>query len=553
MDHQPRPQASWPALPFGLTLAALLCAAPGLALAQTPPGATAVQVNRVEEVGGQVFITGKNLGTAASPVVLLGSAALVVSSYAPTVIVAELAASLPPGSYPLYVKTSVRSGGRTIATWTRTDVAIGAAIPGPVGPSGPAGPSGPQGLRGLAGLDGAPGPAGAPGPQGLPGVPGAPGPVGPVGPPGAPAVLPTCAAGLALVSTGSGWACQLTCSWPRVDCDADPSNGCEADLAADPSNCSWCGKACPAPPFAAPACIAGACGVGACQAGRTDCDGLAANGCEADIQYDASNCGGCGQRCDAGANRLAICQETVCVAGPCFGGYRDCDGYDFTGCEFRGEVCPAMKIDTYVLTYEGYAIGNHFSPREPVTVTGLNEHGFFIPIDPAYLVTSGLLPPDPSAGPLGYAGLFVEFSGTGLMVGDRVDPSGLSRRPDGMPTLLDPDVRVLSRNPAGIDFHLAATVADLVRAPRAYAALALAVSGRVTDVSPLQRFPGDPAAEAAFVLDDALLVRMPRTSFAALPVVTLGQQVTVKGPLTVGVGPPVRLKLELQSAADLIR
>jgi hypothetical protein len=43
------------------------------------------------------------------------------------------------------------------------------------------------------------------------------------------------------------------------------------------------------------ACAGGACT--GCLPNMGDCDGLAANGCEADLRYDAFNCGACGRAC----------------------------------------------------------------------------------------------------------------------------------------------------------------------------------------------------------------------------------------------------------------
>ena len=109
-------------------------------------------------------------------------------------------------------------------------------LQGPTGFQGPVGPIGPAGPPGPPGLDGAPGDVGAPGPE---------------GPAGA-CVLPTCPAGLALVSLGSSlWGCSgasapIWCPAPWADCDGDAGNGCEVSLATDVSNCGACGNACPA-------------------------------------------------------------------------------------------------------------------------------------------------------------------------------------------------------------------------------------------------------------------------------------------------------------------
>jgi hypothetical protein len=64
--------------------------------------------------------------------------------------------------------------------------------------------------------------------------------------------------------------------------------------------------ACPSPAHAFSACVEGACGI-QCAAGWADCNGLAADGCEADLTSTAT-CGACNGHCAAGQ---------VCLAGTC--------------------------------------------------------------------------------------------------------------------------------------------------------------------------------------------------------------------------------------------
>jgi hypothetical protein len=103
--------------PFLRTLALLLgIAAASRARAGSPfqpPAAEVPQVTNAEMVGAQLVIQGLNLGTAATPVVLLGGTPLTVQpGYTSSNIVASLPpASLPPASYPLWVQTfTTRSG-----------------------------------------------------------------------------------------------------------------------------------------------------------------------------------------------------------------------------------------------------------------------------------------------------------------------------------------------------------------------------------------------------------------------------------------------------------
>ncbi len=141
-----------------------------------------------------IAISGRNFGNQ-QPVVNLDATSLVVTSFSPTAIQANLPAGLAPGSYHLVV-----GSGREFPRFGLLDVTIGSVGPGgPQGPAGPAGPQGSQGPQGSpgpqgvagsagpvgpAGAQGPPGPSGPPGPQGAKGIPGAQGPPGSAGPAG---------------------------------------------------------------------------------------------------------------------------------------------------------------------------------------------------------------------------------------------------------------------------------------------------------------------------------------------------------------------------------
>ncbi len=122
------------------------------------------------------------------------------------------------------------------------------------------------------------------------------------------------------------------------DCDRDPSTGCETRLDS-PVNCGACGETC-ALPNATSGCADGSCIVTACAAGFGDCDGLAANGCEADLTTNA-NCGGCGRVCAiaGGLNASIACVSGMCDV-TCDPGFDDCDGSSANGCEAELAVDP---------------------------------------------------------------------------------------------------------------------------------------------------------------------------------------------------------------------
>ena len=125
---------------------------------------------------------------------------------------------------------------------------------------------------------------------------------------------PTCTAGVC------GY---TTCNTGFLDCDGDPTNGCET--ARSISNCASCGNSCSVS-NGQPSCVSGSCTVLSCNAPFSDCDGLYSTGCEVNRNTDTSNCGVCGSNC--GAN--SVCTGGVCTCSVPFG---DCDGNPANGCE----------------------------------------------------------------------------------------------------------------------------------------------------------------------------------------------------------------------------
>jgi uncharacterized repeat protein (TIGR01451 family) len=134
-----------------------------------------------------------------------------------------------------------------------------------------------------------------------------------------------------------GGACGLgQCNPGHSNCNNNPADGCEynnAGFASDPSNCGGCGVPC-APGFV---CAAGACAVNMCPPGKSDCNGLAADGCEynnAGFASDLNNCGACGIAC-APAHASGACAGGACAVGMCNPGYSDCNGLPGDGCEYN--------------------------------------------------------------------------------------------------------------------------------------------------------------------------------------------------------------------------
>lgn len=210
---------------------------------------------------------------------------------------------------------------------------------------------------------------------------------------GARCVVPNAAASC------SGSTCGIGACDPRWgNCDGGPGNGCEQSLTTRP-HCGGCGATCDSSTGVL-SCSTGACRVDLCLDGMENCDGVANNGCEADLSTpshcascdvmctgatplcgpssgaageclaacaapaatncagrcidttgDRANCGGCGLAC-ALDNATAGCAASVCRVASCAPGFADCDGDDATGCEARldgdplhcggcGIACPA--------------------------------------------------------------------------------------------------------------------------------------------------------------------------------------------------------------------
>ena len=93
---------------------------------------------------------------------------------------------------------------------------------------------------------------------------------------------------------GVGRSCvdgSCVCGGMTKDCGAT----C-ADITNDPANCGDCLKVCTPPPFATATCANKVCGW-ECQPGYGDCDRLASNGCEANLAADPLHCGRCQHAC----------------------------------------------------------------------------------------------------------------------------------------------------------------------------------------------------------------------------------------------------------------
>ncbi len=123
--------------------------------------------------------------------------------------------------------------------------------------------------------------------------------------------------------------CRITCNDGFGDCDDDADTGCEAVLTSDTSHCGACDVVC-TNEHGRTLCVEGEC-VPTCTTGFADCDEDPSNGCEADLMTSLSNCGVCGERCRP-EHATGTCVEGTCEA-ECDDGFADCNGDAADGCE----------------------------------------------------------------------------------------------------------------------------------------------------------------------------------------------------------------------------
>jgi hypothetical protein len=97
-------------------------------------------------------------------------------------------------------------------------------------------------------------------------------------------------------TTSNGMSCDLV----------DGGTSC-IDTTMDPNNCGGCGTVCNLANVSVDGCANGSCTIVTCNMGYADCDNIPANGCEADLASDPKNCSACGHACAQG----------TCVMGAC--------------------------------------------------------------------------------------------------------------------------------------------------------------------------------------------------------------------------------------------
>jgi hypothetical protein len=152
-----------------------------------------------------------------------------------------------------------------------------------------------------------------------------------------------CAIPNASESCATGSCLVTACDPGWDDCNSDGVS-CETQLGTI-DDCSACNDTCG---FAnANAECANNAGVRSCRftgcasSRYQNCDGMAATGCEVDLQTNPQHCGACNYNCATrGQVDSATCEDSACVFD-CANNFLDCDGDPDNGCEYNaaGGIC----------------------------------------------------------------------------------------------------------------------------------------------------------------------------------------------------------------------
>ncbi len=132
-------------------------------------------------------------------------------------------------------------------------------------------------------------------------------------------------------ATCTGGTCRIGLCQPGFgNCDGTDSNGCEASL-DQLDHCGSCPNTCMRA-NATPTCAGGTCAISACGAGFGNCDMTDGNGCETTLDT-VMHCGTCGTVCSY-AHATPICALPAgCSMGRCDANFADCDSNAANGCE----------------------------------------------------------------------------------------------------------------------------------------------------------------------------------------------------------------------------
>jgi len=126
--------------------------------------------------------------------------------------------------------------------------------------------------------------------------------------------------------------CTLGQCEPGWDnCNEKLEDGCEFPVSDDLNNCGACGHVCDLE-HARPDCQDGVCIVASCETDFGDCNRKVQDGCEVYLLESREHCGGCGQTCSFEGTD-SRCSQGVCEIISCYSSYKDCNKDARDGCE----------------------------------------------------------------------------------------------------------------------------------------------------------------------------------------------------------------------------
>jgi hypothetical protein len=126
------------------------------------------------------------------------------------------------------------------------------------------------------------------------------------------------------------------CTAPWRDCNNTYGDGCEVNTNTSLSSCGSCGATCTVA-NGTPTCDAGSCAIASCTDPFADCNNSAADGCEVNTDTNNTHCGACNATCTL-ANASATCGGGNCEVVACTPPFRDCNNFDFDGCEVNSNT-----------------------------------------------------------------------------------------------------------------------------------------------------------------------------------------------------------------------
>jgi len=139
-----------------------------------------------------------------------------------------------------------------------------------------------------------------------------------------------------VMTTTSAPVSSGTCGAGLTQCRVFSTDYC-VDLMTDVNHCGACRWGCPLP-NAENGCSGGKCYIKSCNIGWADCNGIAEDGCEVDLDSDDNNCGKCGRVCSL-PNANAICAgedgDGICEVEWCKSSWLNENGLHEDGCEVR--------------------------------------------------------------------------------------------------------------------------------------------------------------------------------------------------------------------------